>query len=35
MGTDIDVLAIGNCLLVKQAQDLKLKRDYTHEFELD
>ena len=35
MGTEIDVLAIGNCLLVKEAQDMKLKRDYAHEFELD
>jgi carbamoyltransferase len=38
MGTDIEMLAIGNCLLDKQSQDpsLKpLKRDYREAFELD
>jgi carbamoyltransferase len=38
MGTDMEMLAIGNCLLDKQSQDpsLKpLKRDYREAFELD
>ncbi len=35
MGTDMDVLAIGNCYLKKQDQDPKLKRDYKDAFELD
>ncbi len=32
MGTDIDTLAIGNCLLRKDAQDSSLRRDYRAEF---
>ena len=35
MGTEIDVLAVGNCLLRKQDQDLKLKLNYETAFELD
>jgi carbamoyltransferase len=35
MGTDIDVLAIENCLLVKDEQNPALKLDYSSAFELD
>jgi len=35
MGTEIEVLAIGNCLLRKGMQDPSLKRDYKAEFGLD
>src|SRR5262249_38731047 len=35
MGTDIEVLAIGNCLLRKKDQDPKLKENYEQKFELD
>ena len=35
MGTELDYLVIGNCILDKNKQDPKLKRDYTKEFELD
>src|SRR5450759_4933241 len=35
MGTEIDALAIGNCLLRKDMQDPGLKRDYKSAFELD
>jgi carbamoyltransferase len=35
MGTDIEVLAIGNCYLKKEDQDPALKQDYKHAFELD
>jgi carbamoyltransferase len=35
MGTEMDVLVIGNCVLQKEEQDPSLKRDYTSEFELD
>ena len=35
MGTELDYLVIGNCILDKKKQDPKLKRDYTKEFELD
>ncbi len=35
MGTELDFLVIGNCILDKNKQDPKLKRDYTKEFELD
>lgn len=35
MGTDIDVLAIGNLVLLKDKQNLALRNDYKHEFELD
>jgi carbamoyltransferase len=35
MGTDIERLVVGNCLLDKEAQDTSLKRDYKDAFELD
>jgi carbamoyltransferase len=35
MGSDIEVLAIGNCLLRKEEQDPALKQDYKQAFELD
>ena len=35
MGSDIDVLVVGNCYLRKQDQDAGLKRDYRNQFELD
>jgi len=35
MGTELDVLAVGNCILEKQDQDPGLKRDYKDAFELD
>jgi carbamoyltransferase len=35
MGTNIDMLAVGNCILHKKAQPSRLARDYSKEFELD
>ena len=35
MGTDLDVLAIGNNVLLKHEQDQALVRDYRHEHDLD
>ena len=35
MGTDIEVLAIGNCLLRKEQQDTRLAVDYKSQFTLD
>jgi carbamoyltransferase len=35
MGTELDYLVIGNCILDKSKQNPKLKKDYTKEFELD
>ena len=35
MGTDLDYLVIGNCILDKAKQDTNLKKDYTEKFELD
>jgi len=35
MGTDMEVLAIGNCFLCKEDQDPKLTKDYKSAFELD
>ena len=35
MGTEIDLLAIGNCLLHKEPQNPSLKVKYEHAFELD
>ena len=35
MGTELDILAIGNCYLNKEAQDKSLKKDYKINFELD
>ncbi|HYL35904.1 MAG TPA: carbamoyltransferase [Bryobacteraceae bacterium] len=35
MGTNIEVLVVGNCFLAKEDQDAKLSRDYKSAFELD
>ena len=35
MGTELDVLAVGNCYLRKDAQDPALKQNYETAFELD
>jgi carbamoyltransferase len=35
MGTELDYLVIGNCILDKIKQNPNLKKDYTKEFELD
>ncbi len=35
MGTDIERLVVGNCMLAKDKQDPKLALDYKNEFELD
>jgi carbamoyltransferase len=35
MGTGIELLAIGNCLLIKEEQDPNLKQNYETKFELD
>jgi len=35
MGTDIEVLMVGNCVLRKEAQNVALKQDYKNAFELD
>ena len=35
MGTELDLLAVGNYLLVKEEQDPALKLDYSNAFELD
>jgi carbamoyltransferase len=35
MGTELDLLAIGNCLVRKDEQDASLRRDYASEFALD
>ena len=35
MGTEIDELVVGNCILSKDQQDPKLALDYKNEFELD
>ena len=35
MGTELDFLVIGNCILDKNKQDLELKKDYKSQFELD
>ncbi|MFT6006642.1 MAG: carbamoyltransferase [Pseudoalteromonas tetraodonis] len=35
MGTEMDVLAIGDLILVKAEQDPALKKDYKHAFKLD
>ncbi len=35
MGTEIEVLVVGNCLLLKEEQDPALKVDYKDRFELD
>ena len=35
MGTELDYLVIGKCILDKSKQDIRLKRNYKHKFELD
>ena len=35
IGTELDYLVVGNCILEKSKQDPNLKKDYTKEFELD
>ena len=35
MGTEIEVLVAGNCVLAKERQDPALKKDYKDRFELD
>ena len=35
MGTELDYLVIGDCILDKNKQDMNLKRDYKSSFELD
>jgi len=35
MGTDLDYLIIGNCILDKKKQDLRFKKNYTQKFEPD
>jgi carbamoyltransferase len=35
MGTEIEVLAVGNCLLRKEDQDPSLKQDYSKEIDFD
>ena len=35
MGTELDYLVIGNCILDKKKQNKNLKKNYTKEFELD
>jgi carbamoyltransferase len=35
MGTEIEVLVVGNCFLIKEDQDPALKLDYKDAFELD
>ena len=35
MGTELDILVIGNCYLDKNKQNINLKKDYKSKFELD
>ena len=35
MGTELDYLVIGNCILEKNNQNDKLKKNYSENFELD
>ena len=35
MGTDLDILVVGNCYLDKKEQNMNLKKNYTNQFELD
>ena len=35
MGTNLDILVIGNCYLSKENQNNKLKKDYKNKYELD
>jgi carbamoyltransferase len=35
MGTELDVLVVGNCVLRKEQQDKTLVEDYKEKYELD
>tara|TARA_B100000315_G_C14549315_1_gene574910 strand:- start:1574 stop:1930 length:357 start_codon:yes stop_codon:yes gene_type:complete len=35
MGTELDILAIGNCYLIKERQNKSLKEDYKNKYALD
>jgi carbamoyltransferase len=35
MGSEIEVLTVGNCYLKKEEQNPALKKDYKNAFELD
>ena len=35
MGSELDLLAVGNCVLKKSEQDTALRQDYSSAFELD
>ena len=35
MGTGLDYLAVGNCVMAKDQQDPALAQDYKNQFELD
>ena len=35
MGTELDYLVIGNCILDKKEQNQSLKKNYSDKFELD
>jgi carbamoyltransferase len=35
MGTELDVLVVGNCVLRKEQQDKALVEDYKEKYELD
>jgi len=35
MGTDIDLLVVGNCKLEKEKQDTNLVKDYKNAYDLD
>ena len=35
MGTEIETLAVGNCLLHKEEQNSALRQNYENKFELD
>ncbi len=35
MGSELDLLVIGNCMLKKAEQDTRLRQDYSSAFELD
>ena len=35
MGTELDILVIGNTIMYKNLQKVSLKKDYTDKYELD
>jgi carbamoyltransferase len=35
MGTEVEVLAVGDCYLRKEDQDMALRKNYEKAFELD